>query len=253
MAPNSWRYLIVFLGECRGAGIIPSRTLFFACFLVCKSQGGYYLTARVGFKVSGAPTNNKGWKARYFFVSVLNWGFRADWSIHPISNVPPLLSEEESVAVNRLRGILPLSQAIQNMTERWLVEAWLSPASRGTMDLNMLRKKPRMLGGKGAPAVDHESAHSEVEVTHTEASGKRPAGGSAPDPTATDREREPKVSIGDASPTYRRPKSMRDRCDIRIREDNEGYYVLHMADWAPRDSSAAMRARWSNLSYQTQV
>ncbi|RWW88787.1 hypothetical protein BHE74_00002323 [Ensete ventricosum] len=117
MAPNSWRYLIAFLGECRGAGIVPSRTLLFACFLVCKSHGVYYLTARAGFKVSGAPTNNKGWKARYFFVSVLNWGFRADWSIHPISNVPPLLSEEESVAVNRL--ILPLSRAIRDMTERY--------------------------------------------------------------------------------------------------------------------------------------
>ncbi|RWW79600.1 hypothetical protein BHE74_00012092 [Ensete ventricosum] len=29
------------------------------------SLGGYYLTARAGFRVSGAPTNNKGWKARY--------------------------------------------------------------------------------------------------------------------------------------------------------------------------------------------
>ncbi|RRT56873.1 hypothetical protein B296_00009023 [Ensete ventricosum] len=55
---------------------------------------------------------------------------------------------------SELRGILPLSRAIQDMTERWLVEAWLSPASRGTMDLNMLRKKPQMLGGKGAPAAD---------------------------------------------------------------------------------------------------
>ncbi|RRT69005.1 hypothetical protein B296_00021605 [Ensete ventricosum] len=60
-----------------------------------------------------------------------SWGFRADWSIHLISNVPPLLSEEESIMVNRLRGILPLSQAIQDMTEKWLVEAGLSPASPG--------------------------------------------------------------------------------------------------------------------------
>ncbi|CAD5167225.1 unnamed protein product [Musa acuminata subsp. malaccensis] len=32
MAPNSWRYLVVFLGECRAAGIEPSRDLFLACF-----------------------------------------------------------------------------------------------------------------------------------------------------------------------------------------------------------------------------
>ncbi|RRT41132.1 hypothetical protein B296_00025781 [Ensete ventricosum] len=87
--------------------------------------------ARIGFKVNDAPTNNKGWKARYFFISGPSWGFRVDWSIHPISNVPPLLSEEESIMVNRLRGILPLSRAILDMTEKWLVEAGLSPTSLG--------------------------------------------------------------------------------------------------------------------------
>ncbi|RRT77565.1 hypothetical protein B296_00014754 [Ensete ventricosum] len=40
-----------------------------ACFRLCKSQGDYYLTTRTGFKVSGAPTNNKGWKTHYLFVS----------------------------------------------------------------------------------------------------------------------------------------------------------------------------------------
>ncbi|RWW76460.1 hypothetical protein BHE74_00015446 [Ensete ventricosum] len=131
VAPNSWRYLVVFLGECRGAGIIPTRNLFMACFRLCKSRGGYYLTARVGFKVSGAPSNNKGWKARYLFISGPNWGFRLDWSAHPIDNVPPYLSEEESVLVCRLKGILSFSCAIKEMTELWLVEAGLSPASRG--------------------------------------------------------------------------------------------------------------------------
>ncbi|RZS16332.1 hypothetical protein BHM03_00048299 [Ensete ventricosum] len=189
MAPNSWRYLIAFLGECREAGIVPNRTLFFACFRLYKSQGGYYLTAQVGFK------------------------------------------------------------------------------------------NPWMPGGKGAPAVDPESAQPEVEVMHPEASRKRPAGSSAPDPTATgrprkwvkiavrrhkahrdegssrrvNRERESEVSMGDTSPTYCRPKSMRDLCGMRVQEDDKGYYVLQMADWAPRDSSAAMQARWSNLLYQSRV
>ncbi|RWW63804.1 hypothetical protein BHE74_00029013 [Ensete ventricosum] len=45
VAPNSWRYLVAFLGECRGVGIIPTRDLFMACFRLCKSRGGYYLTA----------------------------------------------------------------------------------------------------------------------------------------------------------------------------------------------------------------
>ncbi|RZS23806.1 hypothetical protein BHM03_00056788 [Ensete ventricosum] len=59
VAPNSWCYLVVFLGECRGAGIISTRDLFMACFCLCKSRCDYYLTARVGFRVSGAPSNNK--------------------------------------------------------------------------------------------------------------------------------------------------------------------------------------------------
>ncbi|RZR98209.1 hypothetical protein BHM03_00027524 [Ensete ventricosum] len=33
-------------------------------------QGGYYLTTRGSFRVSGAPSNNKGWKAHHFFVSL---------------------------------------------------------------------------------------------------------------------------------------------------------------------------------------
>ncbi|RWW37692.1 hypothetical protein BHE74_00057155 [Ensete ventricosum] len=128
VAPNSWSYL-VFLGECQGAEIIPTRNLFMACFRLCKSQGGYYLTARVGFKVRGAPSNNKGWKARYLIVSGPNWGFRLDWSTHPIGNVPPYLSEE-SILVDRLKGILS-SCAIKEIIEIWLVGAGLSPASRG--------------------------------------------------------------------------------------------------------------------------
>ncbi|RWW06760.1 hypothetical protein GW17_00029879 [Ensete ventricosum] len=149
VAPNSWRYLmflgecrgagiiptrwryLVFLGECRGARIIPTRNLFMAWFRLCKSRGGYYLTAHVSFKVSGAPSNNKGWKARYLFVSGPNWGFRLDWLAHPIGNVLPYLSEEESILVGRLKEILSSSCAIKEMTELWLVEVGLSPASRG--------------------------------------------------------------------------------------------------------------------------
>ncbi|RRT37696.1 hypothetical protein B296_00056770 [Ensete ventricosum] len=69
IAPNSWRYLITFLGECRGSGIIPSRDLFLSCFQLCKGHGGYYLTARAGFRVEAAPSNNKGWKSRFMYIS----------------------------------------------------------------------------------------------------------------------------------------------------------------------------------------
>ncbi|RZR76740.1 hypothetical protein BHM03_00001620 [Ensete ventricosum] len=148
VAPNSWRYLIVFLGECRGAGIVPTQNLFMACFRLCKSHGGYYLTTRIDFKVSGAPSNNKGWKERYLCVSCPNWGFRLDWSVRPISNVPPYLSEEESILVGRLKGIVCSSRAIKEVTKLWLVEAGLSPAFRDRMDLGDLRGMPKVSGGK---------------------------------------------------------------------------------------------------------
>ncbi|RZS01222.1 hypothetical protein BHM03_00031041, partial [Ensete ventricosum] len=65
IAPNSWHYIITFIGECKGSGIVPSQDLFLSCFRLCRGQGGYYLTAKLGFRVGGAPSNNKGWKARF--------------------------------------------------------------------------------------------------------------------------------------------------------------------------------------------
>ncbi|RZS16419.1 hypothetical protein BHM03_00048406 [Ensete ventricosum] len=60
-----------------------------------------------------------------------DWGFEVEWSDHPVSNVPPNLSDEESILVWRLKGIISTSRAIRNLTEEWLVEAGLSLASRG--------------------------------------------------------------------------------------------------------------------------
>ncbi|RRT49176.1 hypothetical protein B296_00027233 [Ensete ventricosum] len=51
VAPNSWRYLITFLGESEGSGIVPTRDLFLSCFRLCKGQGSYYLIARAGLSV----------------------------------------------------------------------------------------------------------------------------------------------------------------------------------------------------------
>ncbi|RRT66866.1 hypothetical protein B296_00009104 [Ensete ventricosum] len=46
VVPNSWCYLITFLGECKGSGIIPTRDLFLLCFRLCMGQGSYCLTSR---------------------------------------------------------------------------------------------------------------------------------------------------------------------------------------------------------------
>ncbi|RWW36015.1 hypothetical protein BHE74_00058983 [Ensete ventricosum] len=74
-----------------------------------------------------------------------------DWSAHPIGNVSPYLSEEESILVGRLKKILSSLCAIKEMTELWLVEAGLSPASRDQMDLSDLRGMPKVSGGKAPP------------------------------------------------------------------------------------------------------
>ncbi|RWW83449.1 hypothetical protein BHE74_00008037, partial [Ensete ventricosum] len=134
-------------------------------------------------------------------------------------------------------------------------------------------------GGKSTPTAGPESVQLEVEVIHMEASAKRPVGSPVADQATVGRpskrvkipvrkhkshrgegssrratrERELEVSAEDSSPTYRRPKSMRDLCGMRVREDVDGYYVLHMVDWAPKGSSTTMQARWPNLSYQTRM
>ncbi|RWW47932.1 hypothetical protein BHE74_00046043 [Ensete ventricosum] len=46
---------------------------------------------------------------------------------------------------------------------------------------------------------------------------------------------------------------MKDLCGTRVRPNNEGYYIIQMSYWAPKDLSDVMRARWSNLSYTTRV
>ncbi|RRT83782.1 hypothetical protein B296_00005933 [Ensete ventricosum] len=177
VAPNSWRYLVVFLGECRGAGIIPTRDLFMTYFRLYNSRDDYYLTARVGFRVSGAPSNNKGWKSCYFFVSDPVWGFRLDWSAHPIGNAPPYLFDEEFILVGRLKGILSSSCVIKKMTGLWLVKAGLGPASRDRMDLGDLHGTPTMSGGK-ASSVRTTAPAREIGVSPAmeapKASSKRP-------------------------------------------------------------------------------
>ncbi|RRT35672.1 hypothetical protein B296_00046173, partial [Ensete ventricosum] len=270
VAPNSWRYLVVFLGECRGAGIIPTRDLFKACFHLCKNRGGYYLTVRVGFRVSGAPCNNKGWKSHYLFVSGPVWGFRLDWSAHPIGNAPPYLSEEEFVLVDRLKGILSSSRAIKEMTELWLVKAGLSPASRDRMDLDELRGMPKVSGDK-APSTRTAAPAREVVTSPAretpKASSKRPIDASTKqvddparrpkkvkvltrrhksrhgkgetrsrskgkEPAAPSEELETPVESdeGGASSVHHRPRSIKDLFKTKVHKDDAGYYTLHMSD-----------------------
>ncbi|RZS25387.1 hypothetical protein BHM03_00058578, partial [Ensete ventricosum] len=291
VAPNSWCYLVVFLGECRGAGIIPTRDLFMTCFRLCKSRGGYYLTARVDFRVSGAPSSNKGWKSRYLYVSGPVWGFRLDWSAHPIGNAPPYLSEEETVLVGRLKGILSSSRAIKEMAELWLVETSLSPASRDRMDLGELRGMPRVTSGKVPPtrptarevgaspareaprasskrlvvsppeqAEDAVRRHKKVKVLTRRHKSRLGEGESrsrtkGKEPAAPSEEPEAPVGSeeGGASPVHERPRSMKDLFKTKVHKGDAGYYALLMSDLGHQDPEKEMKARWKGLKNSTKV
>ncbi|RRT39000.1 hypothetical protein B296_00045988 [Ensete ventricosum] len=75
--------------------------------------------------------------------------FGIEWSAHPISNVLLKLSDEEANMVERLKGILSASRAVRNLNEEWLVEAGLSPASRGMHRRRSPHKADRASKGKG--------------------------------------------------------------------------------------------------------
>ncbi|RRT49617.1 hypothetical protein B296_00005726 [Ensete ventricosum] len=241
VAPNSWRYLVVFLGECRGAGIIPTRDLFMACFRICKNQGGYYLTAQVSFRVNGAPSNNKGWKSRYLFVSGPVWGFRLDWSAHPIGNAPLYLSEEEFVLVNGLKGIIFSSRAIKEMTKLWLVKAGLSPVSRGIIILSCFSFSSYFLTSRRPKKVKvltrrHKSRHGEGE-SRSRSKGKELAAPSVELETPAESDK------GGASLVHHRLRSMKDLFKTKVHKDDAGYYTLHMSDLGHQDPDKKMKAR----------
>ncbi|RRT71161.1 hypothetical protein B296_00002829 [Ensete ventricosum] len=130
---------------------------------------------RTGFRVSEAPTNNKGWETRYLFVSRPKWGFQLEWSAHLISNIPPYLSEE-SVLVGRLKGILSSYQVIRDIIELMLVEAGLSLAPRrmhfisftDMVTLGKLRGMPKV--SVSQPVARAPYALSEVQEVPTGAS-----------------------------------------------------------------------------------
>ncbi|RWW21770.1 hypothetical protein GW17_00014063 [Ensete ventricosum] len=268
VAPNSWRYLVVFLGECRGAGIIPTQDLFMACFRLCKSQGGYYLTARVGFRVSGAPSNNKSWKSRYLYVSGPAWGFRLDWSAHPIGNVSPYLSEEETVLVGRLKGILSYSRAIKEMAELWLVASGKVPSTRPIaqeVGASPAREAPkaslkRSVVSPTEQAEDAVRHHKKVKVL-TRRHKSRPGEGESrsrskgKEPAAPSEEPEAPAGSeeGGASPAHERPRSMKDLFKTKVHKGDAGYYVLLMSDLGHQDPEKEMKARWKGLKNSTKV
>ncbi|RZR94729.1 hypothetical protein BHM03_00023487 [Ensete ventricosum] len=241
VAPNLWRYLVIFLGECREAGIIPTRDLFMACFRLCKSRGV--------------------------------WGFRLDWSAHPIGNTSPYLSEEETIPVDRLKGILSSSRVINEMTELWLVEAGLSLASRDRRDLGELCGMPKVTSGKvpptrpaarevgASPAREAPKASSNRQVdAPTEHKSRLDEGESRSQSKGkelTTPSEEPQMPVGSekggASPAHRRPRSIKDIFKTKLHKDDAGYYTLLMSDLGDQNPEKEMKARWKGLKNSTKV
>ncbi|RRT31912.1 hypothetical protein B296_00054504, partial [Ensete ventricosum] len=219
------------------------------------------------------------------------WGFRLDWSAHMIGNASPYLSEEETVLVSKLKGIISSSRAIKEMTELWLVEAGLSPTSRDRMDLGKLRGMPKVTSGKVPPTrpIAREVGASPAREA-PKASSKRPVDASAEQAAdATRRHKKVKVLTrrhksclgegesrsrskgkepaapseepetptgskeGGASPAHHRPRSMKDLFKTKVHKDDAGYYTLLMSDLGHQDPEKEMKARWKGLKNSTKV
>ncbi|RRT80476.1 hypothetical protein B296_00023684 [Ensete ventricosum] len=84
-------------------------------------------------EVRDAPSNNKGWKSCFFFMSALRgWGLDLKCTGHDVDNTNPLLSKDEAGKVVYLRRIIFSSKSIKSMSEDWLVEEGLNLAPKGT-------------------------------------------------------------------------------------------------------------------------
>ncbi|RWV77214.1 hypothetical protein GW17_00061990, partial [Ensete ventricosum] len=192
-----------------------------------------------------------------------------------------------------LKGILSSSRAIKEMTELWLVEAGLSPASRDRMDLSDLHGMPKVSGGKTpsvratvparevsvspareAPKIsskwsvdtpneqtdDPANRHKKVKILSRRHKSRHGEGGSR----SYSRGKEPTESVEepetledsteeDASPVFHRPRSMKDLFKTKVYKDDAGYYVLHMSDLAHQDPEKEMQPRWEGLKNSTKV
>ncbi|THU50332.1 hypothetical protein C4D60_Mb06t19100 [Musa balbisiana] len=239
MAPNSWRYLVAFLGECHYVGITPTRSLFLSCFRLSKGSRGL--------------------------------GFRLQWSARMIDNTAPALNDDEYKDLRRLNEILPSSRAIRNMTERWLIEAGLSPMPRGMVNLKSMRggrassvsslhpqAEPR-IGSKEAPVeVEAGRPRKKTKTCVAKAPGEVVAhpGGAATE--STDRLRR-SLERGEAGPNRERARkalrepSIHELCHLPAGTKDEPYLVRVMGDLPEGEASDPLVARWGGLSREERV
>ncbi|KAF3445810.1 hypothetical protein FNV43_RR10987 [Rhamnella rubrinervis] len=70
LMPNSWRYLLGLIVQSKKCGLqIDMATFLYFFYMKSSEEGRYTFYARRRIKLfEDAPTNDKGWKDRYFFV-----------------------------------------------------------------------------------------------------------------------------------------------------------------------------------------
>ncbi|RRT57324.1 hypothetical protein B296_00047332 [Ensete ventricosum] len=161
------------------------------------------------------------------------WNFSVKWLAIPISNVPPNLTDEESIMVRQLKGILPASQAIRNLIEEWLVEAGLSPASRGT---KRLTKAPSSQWKKAKVSSRHKSRREGKNSKSRVAKGKEPA--TPVEGTLTPRARS---------------KSVKELYSAHPREDGQDCHVIRVRNQPEHAPDVPLEVNHSPLMHGMQI
>ncbi|RRT40372.1 hypothetical protein B296_00035312 [Ensete ventricosum] len=184
-------------GRAPRVGIILTRDLFMACFRLCKSRGDYYLTAQVGFRVSGAHSNNKD---------------RMD--LDDLCGMPKMFggkaSSVRTAAPAQEVGVSPAREAPKASSKRPI-----DAPTEQVDDPARWPKKVKVLTRR------HKSRHDEGG-SRSHSKGK--------ELIAPTEEPESPVEFneGDVSLVHHRPRSMKDLFKTKVHKDDAGYYTLHM-------------------------
>ncbi|RZS04126.1 hypothetical protein BHM03_00034409 [Ensete ventricosum] len=92
LAPNSWRFLKIFLKACDGVRVTLSYKLFRSCFCLSVARQ-LLLIPRIGFKIKEVSSCSKGWRSHFFIVDgSKDCGFSVAWGAYTMDNTLPLLS-----------------------------------------------------------------------------------------------------------------------------------------------------------------
>ncbi|RWW54038.1 hypothetical protein BHE74_00039408 [Ensete ventricosum] len=179
------------------------------------------------------------------------------WSTHPISNVPPNLSDEETNVVEQLKGILSASRAIRNLTEEWLVEVSLSPASRAP-------PPPSISPAESGSASDVQEIPIEEARGAPEASRKLQRGDYVglkkkdrhKSPHKADRAtrgKGPSDTSDEPPAPMQRPKSVRELCNALVGVDGRDYHTIRMCKLPEQASDAPLDPDLRPLMHGTPV